>query len=82
MLGLRGCRLGIMHPEIYAMQVRAITKAACSLMQQGKDPKPEIMIPLCQREGSSSRRCAASARRCWRMSRLSAAPRSTFRSGR
>jgi pyruvate,orthophosphate dikinase len=46
MLGLRGCRLGIMHPEIYAMQVRAITKAACTLMQQGKDPRPEIMIPL------------------------------------
>jgi pyruvate,orthophosphate dikinase len=46
MLGLRGCRLGIMHPEIYAMQVRAITKATCALMKQGKDPKPEIMIPL------------------------------------
>jgi len=46
MLGLRGCRLGIMHPEIYAMQVRAITKATCALKQQGKDPQPEIMIPL------------------------------------
>jgi pyruvate,orthophosphate dikinase len=46
MLGLRGCRLGIMHPEIYAMQVRAITKAACQLKQAGKDPRPEIMIPL------------------------------------
>jgi pyruvate,orthophosphate dikinase len=46
MLGLRGCRLGIMHPEIYAMQVRAITKATCALKQQGRDPKPEIMIPL------------------------------------
>ncbi len=46
MLGLRGCRLGIMHPEIYAMQVRAITEAACRLAKQGKDPKPEIMIPL------------------------------------
>ncbi|MFU8891635.1 MAG: pyruvate, phosphate dikinase [Anaerosomatales bacterium] len=46
MLGLRGCRLGIMHPEIYAMQVRAITRAACQLKQGGKDPKPEIMIPL------------------------------------
>ncbi len=46
MLGLRGCRLGIMHPEIYAMQVRAITKATCALLQEGKDPKPEIMIPL------------------------------------
>ncbi|MBE0417042.1 MAG: pyruvate, phosphate dikinase [Coriobacteriia bacterium] len=46
MLGLRGCRLGIMHPEIYAMQVRAITQAACQLKKSGKDPKPEIMIPL------------------------------------
>ncbi|MCE5203503.1 MAG: pyruvate, phosphate dikinase [Actinomycetia bacterium] len=46
MLGLRGCRLGIMFPEIYAMQVRAITKAACELAKQGKDPRPEIMIPL------------------------------------
>jgi len=46
MLGLRGCRLGIMHPEIYAMQVRAITRAACQLKREGKDPRPEIMIPL------------------------------------
>jgi len=46
MLGLRGCRLGIMHPEIYAMQVRAITRAACQLKNEGKDPRPEIMIPL------------------------------------
>jgi pyruvate,orthophosphate dikinase len=46
MLGLRGCRLGITHPEIYAMQVRAITRAACELKKQGKDPRPEIMIPL------------------------------------
>ncbi|MGB4594256.1 MAG: pyruvate, phosphate dikinase [Coriobacteriia bacterium] len=46
MLGLRGCRLGIMFPEIYQMQVRAITKAACELKREGKDPRPEIMIPL------------------------------------
>ncbi|MCL2503478.1 MAG: pyruvate, phosphate dikinase [Coriobacteriia bacterium] len=46
MLGLRGCRLGIMFPELYAMQVRAITKAACELKAAGKDPRPEIMIPL------------------------------------
>jgi pyruvate,orthophosphate dikinase len=46
MLGLRGCRLGIMHPEIYAMQVRAIVTAACRLRKAGKDPRPEIMIPL------------------------------------
>jgi len=46
MLGLRGCRLGIMFPELYAMQVRAITAAACQLKRDGKDPQPEIMIPL------------------------------------
>jgi pyruvate,orthophosphate dikinase len=46
MLGLRGCRLGIMFPEIYGMQVRAIALAACTLKKQGKDPRPEIMIPL------------------------------------
>ncbi|MDZ4169549.1 MAG: pyruvate, phosphate dikinase [Coriobacteriia bacterium] len=46
MLGLRGCRLGIMHPELYAMQVRAITIATCELKKAGKDPRPEIMIPL------------------------------------
>ncbi len=46
MLGLRGCRLGIMFPEIYGMQVRAITLAACQLRKAGKDPRPEIMIPL------------------------------------
>lgn len=46
MLGLRGCRLGIMFPEIYGMQVRAIALAACQLKAQGLDPRPEIMIPL------------------------------------
>ena len=46
MLGLRGCRLGILFPELYGMQVRAIARAACELKKQGKDPRPEIMIPL------------------------------------
>jgi len=46
MLGLRGCRLGITHPEIYAMQVRAIAQATSQLKKQGLDPRPEIMIPL------------------------------------
>jgi pyruvate, orthophosphate dikinase len=46
MLGLRGCRLGIMFPEIYGMQVRAIALATCKLKKAGKDPRPEIMIPL------------------------------------
>lgn len=46
MLGLRGCRLGITMPEITKMQVRAIFQAACQLKKEGKQPKPEIMIPL------------------------------------
>ena len=46
MMGLRGCRLGITHPEINEMQVRAIFEAACELRAGGYDPRPEIMIPL------------------------------------
>ncbi len=46
MLGLRGVRLGILRPGLYAMQVRAIVEAACQLKAQGRDPRPEIMIPL------------------------------------
>jgi len=46
MLGLRGCRLGIMFPEITEMQVRAIFEAACRLKREGVDVRPEIMIPL------------------------------------
>jgi pyruvate,orthophosphate dikinase len=46
MMGLRGCRLGIIYPEINEMQVRAIFEAACELKREGKNPKPEIMIPL------------------------------------
>lgn len=45
MLGLRVCRLGIVYPEIYAMQVRAIFEAACELKGRGVDVKPEVMIP-------------------------------------
>lgn len=46
MLGLRGCRLGLLYPEIYEMQVRAIIEASVELRKQGVDIKPEIMIPL------------------------------------
>ncbi|HVA33166.1 MAG TPA: pyruvate, phosphate dikinase [Candidatus Baltobacteraceae bacterium] len=45
MLGLRVCRLGIVYPEIYAMQVRAIFEAACALKRRGVDARPEVMIP-------------------------------------
>ncbi len=46
MLGLRGCRLGIVMPEITRMQARAIIEAACELAKEGKKIVPEIMIPL------------------------------------
>lgn len=46
MLGHRGCRLGIMYPEITEMQVRAIITAACELKKAKKPVNPEIMIPL------------------------------------
>jgi pyruvate,orthophosphate dikinase len=46
MLGHRGCRLGVSFPEIYRMQVRAITEAACEVVESGVKVKPEIMIPL------------------------------------
>jgi pyruvate, orthophosphate dikinase len=45
MLGLRVCRLGIVYPEIYEMQVRAIFEAACDLVRRGIDARPEVMIP-------------------------------------
>jgi pyruvate,orthophosphate dikinase len=46
MLGLRGVRLGLVVPGLFAMQVRAIVEAACERLAQGGDPRPEIMIPL------------------------------------
>jgi pyruvate, orthophosphate dikinase len=46
MLGHRGCRLGMIHPEIYVMQAKAIFYAIAKVMQIGIDVKPEIMIPL------------------------------------
>jgi pyruvate,orthophosphate dikinase len=46
MLGHRGCRLGIVFPEITEMQARAIFEAACELAQHGKSVIPEVMIPL------------------------------------
>ena len=46
MMGLRGCRLSIVYPEIAVMQTTAIFKAAKKVMKQGIEVKPEIMIPL------------------------------------
>jgi pyruvate,orthophosphate dikinase len=46
MLGLRGCRLGLMFPAINDMQVRAILRASARLLDEGLESHPEIMIPL------------------------------------
>ncbi|MCA9102491.1 MAG: pyruvate, phosphate dikinase [Planctomycetales bacterium] len=46
MLGHRGCRLGIVYPEITRMQARAIFEAACDVKKSGHDARPEVMIPL------------------------------------
>ena len=46
MLGLRGCRLGLMIPDFVKIQTRAILNAAVAVKKAGKDPRPEIMIPL------------------------------------
>lgn len=46
MLGFRGCRLGVLYPEITEMQARAIIEAAINVMNEGIKVKPEIMIPL------------------------------------
>ncbi len=46
MLGHRGCRLGMIFPEIYEMQVKAIFYAAAAVLQKGIKVQPEIMIPL------------------------------------
>ena len=46
MLGLRGCRLGLLFPEIIEMQTRAIIEAAVSLKKERIDVRPEIMVPL------------------------------------
>ena len=46
MMGHRGVRLGVTYPEVSAMQIRAILEAAAELIKEGRDPYPEIMIPV------------------------------------
>jgi pyruvate,orthophosphate dikinase len=46
MLGLRGVRLGILIPELYKMQVRALVRAYLEVKKLGHEPRPEVMIPL------------------------------------
>ncbi|HUR15020.1 MAG TPA: pyruvate, phosphate dikinase [Mycobacteriales bacterium] len=46
MLGLRGVRLGLFIPGLFALQVRALAEAAAALRVEGLDPRPEVMVPL------------------------------------
>ncbi|MBE0676386.1 MAG: pyruvate, phosphate dikinase [Bacteroidales bacterium] len=46
MMGHRGVRLGVTYPEISEMQIRAIFEATAELLREGKQPKPEIMVPV------------------------------------
>jgi pyruvate,orthophosphate dikinase len=46
MLGHRGCRLGVSHPEIYEMQARAVIEAACDVAKEDVVVRPEIMVPF------------------------------------
>src|SRR4029079_16854280 len=46
MVGLRGCRLGLVYPEISEMQARAVFEAAAAVQKKGIKVKPEVMIPL------------------------------------
>ncbi|MBR2834531.1 MAG: pyruvate, phosphate dikinase [Coriobacteriales bacterium] len=46
MLGLRGCRLGFVYPELPVLQARAIAHATAQLKSEGFDPQPHIMVPL------------------------------------
>ncbi len=46
MLGLRGVRLGLVIPGLFALQVRAVSEAAAQLREEGLDPQPEVMVPL------------------------------------
>ena len=46
MLGHRGCRLGLIYPEVTRMQVRAVFEAACAVAGEGTEVRPEIMVPL------------------------------------
>ena len=68
MLGTRGCRLGILKPGLYRMQVRALIEAAVERKQAGGDPQVEIMIPLIVSEPELTLLddgCARSPTRCF-----------------
>ena len=63
MIGTRGVRLGMVRSGLYEMQVRALSTAAANLMQKGKQPRIEIMIPLVvnERELAIARQWVADA---------------------
>ena len=82
MLGLRGVRLGLVIPGLFAMQVRAIAEAAAAVKAAGGDPRPEIMVPLVgavQELEMVRAEAVAGARGTWR---ARPASRSTPRSAR
>jgi pyruvate, orthophosphate dikinase len=58
MMGHRGVRLGISHPEVTEMQVRAIFEAAAELLRAGKKVEPEIMIPVVSTASELAHQCA------------------------
>ena len=65
MLGTRGCRLGILYPEIYEMQIRAIARAARAVQERtGDAPLVEIMHPLVS-YAEELRRLAELTQRVW-----------------
>jgi pyruvate,orthophosphate dikinase len=63
MLGRRGCRVGIVFPELYDMQVREILDAACAVAEEGTPVEPEIMVPLV----GSARELEVLRERAWKV---------------
>ena len=82
MLGTRGCRLGILKPGLYRMQVRALMQAAVTRKQAGGNPIVEIMIPLIVSEPELDAARAVGARRGRRGACATPASTSTTSSAR
>ena len=81
MLGLRGCRLGVLFPEIYEMQARAIFEAAVAVQDEtGATVVPEVMVPLVAGRARAAADQAADRRGRGRGGRRSAAALWTTRS--
>ena len=83
MLGTRGCRLGILKPGLYRMQVRALMQAAVTRKQAGGNPIVEIMIPLIVERARARAARAVGARggrrRCFADGRASTSTTSSAR---